>query len=220
MPTRTSSWSSSLAWVIDLVALVLSGTFAGAALHFTLVQQPARMRLCSRDKSPACALMKWKRSGDLATARVEASLAALTVVMGGVGAWMGKRDLCWLLGCVLTGFTIPVTMAGIVPLNDRLELRAVRALEEQQHVSGKGKEEAAAAVEEGHGAAAVAAERDPCPFLLRALGHQRPPEHHCTAPGVGDGTRAPHRTGVCGLQPIGLGGGDGKAAAICLGEEG
>jgi len=154
--SSSSSISSSLATWIDLAALTTSAAFAGVALHISLVEHPARMRIC-KGGSPKDALVKWKQGYDRA-APIQASLATATTVLGGLGAWLDRRpaghkggDRAWWLaaGCLLVGSNVPLTMLCVMPLNDRLQLRAARALEQEAGMGGdKAKADAAAASEE------------------------------------------------------------------------
>ena len=128
---------------IDLVALLGSAAFAGIALGITFVEQPARMRICA-ERSPKEALIHWAASYERA-APIQASLATATAAFGCLGAWLGKSeegrpvDRAWLLGCLAVGVNVPLTLLCIMPINERLKLRAARTLEQ--------KEEATAGVE-------------------------------------------------------------------------
>lgn len=169
---RSASAPDARLWV-DLAALLGSAAFAGIALGITCVEQPARMRL-SAERSPKEALLQWAASYQQA-APIQASLAILTTAFGGVGAWLGKRagrpfDRAWLVGCLLVGVNVPLTLLCIMPINDRLALRAARALEQEEEMvkagagggSGKAQADAAAAAEEE---AAEEGEGGSCPTL-------------------------------------------------------
>lgn len=102
--------------LFGLLALVTASVFAGAALYITAAEHPARMALAS----PA-ALTQWSVSYPRG-AVMQASLAALSMVLGLAAAWL-LWDLRWLLGAALIGVNWPYTLRVIMPVNR--ELKAV-----------------------------------------------------------------------------------------------
>lgn len=132
---RSTPAGDSVALWIDLAAITTSAAFAGGALYISLVHQPVRMRLC-RERGATEALLGWAYSYNRA-APIQASLAVLTAAFGGLGAWVAQRggrgvDRAWLVGCLAVGANVPLTLLWVMPLNDRLKLRAARALEQEE----------------------------------------------------------------------------------------
>ena len=100
-----------------LLALIAAAMFAGAALYVSVAEHPARMRL----DDPAT-LAQWKASYRRATP-MQAGLALLSL---GLGLWAWWRTgVDWLLiGGLLIGAAIPLTLILIRPTNRRLEATA------------------------------------------------------------------------------------------------
>ena len=97
-----------------LLALIAAALFAGAALYINLAEHPARMRLDDR-----AALAQWKPSYARAVP-MQAGLALLSLALG-LWAWW-RTGIDWLLvGALLIGAVIPLTLIGIMPTNRRLE---------------------------------------------------------------------------------------------------
>ncbi len=100
-----------------LLALIAAALFAGAALYINLAEHPARMRLDDR-----AALAQWKASYARA-APMQAGLALLSLALG-LWAWW-RTDVDWLLlGALLIGAVIPLTLIAILPTNRRLAAAA------------------------------------------------------------------------------------------------
>ena len=100
-----------------LLALIAASLFAGAALFVSLAEHPARMRLDDR-----AALDQW-RSSYARAAPMQAGLALLSLLLGLWAWWRIGGD--WLLaGALLIGAAIPLTLALIMPLNNRLKAAA------------------------------------------------------------------------------------------------
>jgi hypothetical protein len=99
--------------MIGILALVTAAAFAGAALFVNVAEQPARLALDDR-----AALLQWQRSYDRA-AVMQAGLALLSAVLGGLAAWLA-RDPAWLFGALLILANWPYTLWAIKPTNDRL----------------------------------------------------------------------------------------------------
>lgn len=96
-----------------LPALILATLFAGAAVYILVAEQPARLAL---DEAPL--LLQWQESYPRA-ARMQASLAVLAGVAGGLAFWRG-RDPLWLIGALLMFANLPFTLIVIAPVNDAL----------------------------------------------------------------------------------------------------
>jgi hypothetical protein len=96
-----------------LFALVAAAMFAGAALYISLAEQPARMKLDDR-----AALAQWKSSYGAATP-LQAGLALLSFLLG-IWAWWKVGDDGLLIGALLIGAVVPLTLLVIFPTNKRL----------------------------------------------------------------------------------------------------
>jgi len=100
-----------------LLALVAAALFAGAALYVSLVEHPTRLRL-----EPRAALAQWKASYARA-APMQAGLAILSLILGAWTWW--KLGDAWLLaGALLVGANVPLTLAIILPVTNRLKAQA------------------------------------------------------------------------------------------------
>ena len=100
-----------------LLALIAASPFAGAALYVSLAEHPARLRLDDR-----AALAQWQPSYARA-APLQAGLALLSLLLG-LWAWWKIGD-CWVLAAaLLIGAAIPLTLALIMPVNNRLKAAA------------------------------------------------------------------------------------------------
>ena len=99
--------------VLELIALLCTGLFAGAAVYVTLVEHPARLEC-----GPAVALAEFRPSYRRAAA-MQASLAAVGLLTA-VGAWALGRGLLVLVAGLLLGAMIPFTLLVVLPTNKRL----------------------------------------------------------------------------------------------------
>lgn len=99
--------------MFELVATLCAALFAGAALYINLVEHPARMSL-----GAGPALAEWAPSYHRAT-RMQAPLA-LIGALAGAAAWLAGGGAGWLLGGVLMGANIPLTLVVIFPTNREL----------------------------------------------------------------------------------------------------
>jgi hypothetical protein len=95
------------------IALIAAALFAGASLHITLSEQPARLGLTDQ-----AMLAQWKPSFSHAQ-RMAAPLAILGFVLG-LLAWWRTGNLGWTYGAILIGANIPYTLISIRPINNRL----------------------------------------------------------------------------------------------------
>jgi len=99
--------------LVELLATLCAGLFAGAAVYVTLVEHPARLEcgteLAAREFGPSY------RRGAL----MQASLAALGL-LSAVVAWIQGRGLPVLVGGILLGAVIPFTLLVMLPTNKRL----------------------------------------------------------------------------------------------------
>ena len=97
----------------ELLAALSAALFAGAALYINVVEHPARMSL-----DTASALAEWRpayRRG----AAMQAPLA-LVGCLAALVAWLTGAGLAWLVGGLLLGAVIPVTLVIIFPTNAQL----------------------------------------------------------------------------------------------------
>lgn len=95
------------------LSLVATSMFAGAALHITMSEQPARLALAGTPR-----LQVWK--GSFTRALRMAPPLALAGFVFGVIAWWQSGVILWLLGALLTGAVIPFTLTIIQPVNQQL----------------------------------------------------------------------------------------------------
>lgn len=98
---------------LELVALLCTGLFAGAAIYITLVEHPARCEC-----GTALAISEFRPSYRRA-AVMQATLAAIGCVSA-LAAWMQGRGVIVLLAGLLLGAVIPFTLIVILPTNKRL----------------------------------------------------------------------------------------------------
>jgi uncharacterized membrane protein len=103
----------SLSLLLQLLAVLCAGLFAGAALYVSLVEHPARLEcgteLAVREFGPS-----YRRG-----AMMQASLAGLGV-LAAIAAWVAGRGIEMLVGGLLLGAVIPFTLLVIFPTNKRL----------------------------------------------------------------------------------------------------
>jgi hypothetical protein len=99
--------------VLQLVATLSAGLFAGAATYITLVEHPARMQCGTR-----LAVTEFGPSYKKATA-MQAPLAAVGF-LGGTAAWLIGAHVLWAAGGILLGAAIPLTLIVIAPTNKQL----------------------------------------------------------------------------------------------------
>ncbi len=99
--------------IIQLLATLCAGLFAGAAVYINLVEHPARMQC-----GTAVALAQWAPSYRRA-AVMQASLAVLGTLTALV-AWVGGAGSGWMVGALLLGSVVPVTLLVIKPTNKAL----------------------------------------------------------------------------------------------------
>ena len=98
---------------LELVALLSTGLFAGAALYVTLVEHPARLEC-----GPALAIAEFGPSYRRG-AVMQASLAVVGC-LAAVAAWTQGSATSVLIAGLLLGSAIPFTLIVILPTNKRL----------------------------------------------------------------------------------------------------
>jgi anthrone oxygenase-like protein len=95
------------------LATLCAGLFAGAALYISAVEHPARM-LCGTRLAVTEFAPSYKRA-----TLMQAPLAALGTI-GGVAAWLMGAPAHWLVGGLLLGAVVPLTLLVILPTNNQL----------------------------------------------------------------------------------------------------
>jgi len=100
--------------IFELLALMFTAVFAGAAIYITFVEHPARLAC-----GPAVALTQWRPSYKRA-AVMQASLAVLGL-MSAIAAYGQGRSIAVLGGGLLLGAVVPFTLLAIRPTNKLLE---------------------------------------------------------------------------------------------------
>jgi hypothetical protein len=98
--------------LIQLMAVLATAIFAGAAIYINLVEHPARMG-CSTE----LAATQWAPSYKRATL-MQAPLAVIGSV-NGIAAWWFGSGLPWLLGAILILAVVPYTLIVIEPTTNR-----------------------------------------------------------------------------------------------------
>ncbi|MGH7383993.1 MAG: DUF1772 domain-containing protein [Candidatus Rokuibacteriota bacterium] len=99
--------------LLELVALLCTGLFAGAAIYVSLVEHPARVEC-----GPALALAEFGPSY-----RRGAAMQASLAVGGGlaaVAAWTQGSATAVLVAGLLLGAAVPFTLIVMLPTNKRL----------------------------------------------------------------------------------------------------
>jgi hypothetical protein len=107
--------------IIQLIAVLATTMFAGAAIYINLVEHPARMA-CSTE----LAATQWAPSYKRATL-MQAPLAVIGSVTG-IGAWWFGSGLPWLLGAILILAVVPYTLIVIEPTANKQLLAPGRDL--------------------------------------------------------------------------------------------
>jgi hypothetical protein len=99
--------------VLEALATLATGLFAGAALYINLVEHPARMS-CGTE----LAATEWTPSYKRATL-LQAPLAIVALLCG-VSAWIFGAGVFALIAGTLIGLVVPFTLLVILPTNQRL----------------------------------------------------------------------------------------------------
>lgn len=99
--------------LLELIAVLCTGLFAGAAIYVNLVEHPARL-----ETGTAAAVKQWRPSYRRATV-MQASLA-VAGFLSSVGAWLQGRGTPVLIAGVLIGLVVPFTLIVIFPTNKQL----------------------------------------------------------------------------------------------------
>jgi hypothetical protein len=100
--------------IVEILATLACGIFAGAAVYVGLVEQPARLS-CGVN----VALTEWRPSYKRGAA-MQASLAVTGSILAFISWWL-EKDTAWLIGGVLLLAVVPFTLIVILPTNKMLE---------------------------------------------------------------------------------------------------
>ncbi|GAB3676981.1 hypothetical protein GCM10028792_16730 [Salinisphaera aquimarina] len=100
--------------VLETIAVIAAGLFAGAAAYINIVQHPAAVRLGTSQAVAFFAPM-YARAAPL-----QASLAMIGS-LAGLGSWWAGSGLGWLVGALCLASAIPFTLVVMKPVNDRLK---------------------------------------------------------------------------------------------------
>jgi Anthrone oxygenase len=99
--------------LLEALATLSGGLFAGAALYISLVEQPARME-CGIEVAVTEFGPSYRRA-----ARLQATLAAVGFLAAIIASLLDRSPLV-LVGGLLLGSVIPFTLLVIYPTNERL----------------------------------------------------------------------------------------------------
>ena len=96
-----------------LLALTVAALFTGAALYVSFVEHPARIQT-GAEAAVNEFIPSYKRG-----AVMQATLSAVGLLTG-IGAWLLGGSWLWLVGALVLGAPIVVTLLIIFPINKRL----------------------------------------------------------------------------------------------------
>lgn len=99
--------------MLELVATMCAGAFAGAALYISVVQHPAMT------EAGTATAVRFFPGMYRRAAPMQAGLAVVGTLAGLAGG-LTKAPVIFILGALLLGFVVPYTLIRIKPVNDRL----------------------------------------------------------------------------------------------------
>src|SRR3712207_7179921 len=99
--------------LLEILATLAAGLFAGAAIYIDLAEQPARKKI-----DIAAALTEWRPS--YKRAAVVQPLLAAVGFLSALATWLTGASIWWLVGGVLLVAVIPYTLIVVFPTNDKL----------------------------------------------------------------------------------------------------
>ena len=99
--------------LLEVIATLAAGLFAGAAIYIDLAEQPARKEI-----DTVTALKEWRPSYKRA-AVVQPILAAVGF-LSAIAAWLMGGSVWWLVGGLLLIAVIPYTLIIVFPTNNKL----------------------------------------------------------------------------------------------------
>lgn len=97
----------------EFLATLCAGIFAGAAIYVSAVQHPAAVE-AGRPVAAALFPPMYRRA-----APIQGGLAVVGSISG-LLAWISGSGASWLLGALLLGSVVPLTLLVIKPVGDRL----------------------------------------------------------------------------------------------------
>ncbi len=98
--------------LLEIIATLSAGLFAGGAIYIDLAEQPARNRI-----DIAAALTEWRPS--YKRAAVVQPLLAAVGFLSALAAWLMGTSVWWLVGGLLLA-VIPYTLIVVFPTNNKL----------------------------------------------------------------------------------------------------
>jgi hypothetical protein len=99
--------------ILEMLATLAAGLFAGASIYINLVEHPARME-CGTD----LAVTEFAPSYRRATV-MQVALAAVGF-LAAAGAWLTGSSTGWLIGGSILVAVVPFTLVVIFPTNKKL----------------------------------------------------------------------------------------------------
>ena len=99
--------------MLELVAVLASSLFAGAALYINVAEHPARLE-CGPEIAATEFVPSYKRA-----AVMQAGLAATATLAGLARVWLGGGTI-WLIASLLIFAVSPFTLIAILPTNRQL----------------------------------------------------------------------------------------------------
>ena len=99
--------------LLEVIATLSTGLFAGAAIYINLVEHPARLE-CGTDLAVTEFAPSYRRA-----AVMQGALAAIGF-LSATAAWLIGASLWWLLGGIILVTVIPFTLIVIFPTNKKL----------------------------------------------------------------------------------------------------
>jgi hypothetical protein len=102
-----------MSFILEALATLATGLFAGAALYVNLVEHPARMS-CGTELAATEFVPSYRRA-----TLMQAPLAIVAFVCA-VAAWIIGAAITTLVAGILIGLVVPFTFLAILPTNKRL----------------------------------------------------------------------------------------------------
>jgi len=99
--------------LLEMIATLSAGLFAGAAIYINLVEHPARME-CGTELAVGEFAPSYRRATVM-----QAALSAVGFLVS-AAAWLTGSSMWWLVGGTTLGAVIPFTLIVIFPTNKKL----------------------------------------------------------------------------------------------------
>ncbi len=99
--------------LLEMVATLAAGLFAGAAIYINLVEHPARME-CGTNLAITEFAPSYRR------AAVMQGVLGASGFLVAVAAWLTGSSVWWLIGGIILGAVIPFTLVVVSPTNKKL----------------------------------------------------------------------------------------------------